>query len=107
MNISLTDTNGTYSIYLSEDFETLDEIISLLVKPVLLAAGFCEAQLDKHFTPDEVELVFKDWGDNEEVAANAAPEAAPKVATKQPPMEKVVCKKVAPAAKQATAKMAG
>lgn len=109
MNISLTASNGTYSIYLKRDFDTLDEIISLLVKPVLLAASFSEAQLDQYFVKEEeFNIVFKGWDDDEEVAANAAPQ--------QPPMEKVVCKKEvfskAPVekkavAKQATARMAG
>ena len=116
MYISLTDTNGSYSISLDRDFETLDETIELLIKPILLAAGFCEAQLDEYFVKeDEFQIVFEGWDDDEEVAANAAPEAAPKVAAKQPPMEKVVCKKVAmkapvekkAVAKQATARMAG
>lgn len=95
MNITLTDTNGTYSISTVEDFVSLEEIIALLVKPILLAASFSEAQLDQYFVKeDEFQIAFECRDDDEEVAANAAPEAAPKVAAKQPPMEKVVCKKV-------------
>lgn len=90
MQITLTDTNGTYSISTVEDFVSLEEIIALLVKPILLAASFSEAQLDDYFInkeKDDFEIIFEGWDDKEEeVAANAAPQ--------QPPMEKAVCKKV-------------
>ena len=110
MYISLTDTNGTYSITLNEDFVTLEEIIALLVKPILLAASFSEEQLDKYFVKeeDEFEIIFEGWTDEEEEEDWEDDE----------PMEKVVCKKVvavAPkvaaekkaVAKMATARMAG
>lgn len=53
MQITLSDNNGDFSIYLKEDFETLDDYIELLVKPVLRAAGFQEASLDKYFVKEE------------------------------------------------------
>jgi len=53
MQITLSDTNGEFSIYLKEDFETIDDYIELLVKPVLRAAGFGEASLDKYFVKEE------------------------------------------------------
>ena len=99
MNITLTDQNGTYSISTNESYDTLDEYIEMLIKPVLLAATFSPALLDKFFVKDwqdcatcpylgsmesEVDGFF-DWDDKEEVAA--------KVAHKEP-----VCKKVAKAA---------
>lgn len=59
MQITLSDTNGEFSIYLKEDFETLDDYIELLVKPVLRAAGFCEPLLDKYFVK-EAPISFAD-----------------------------------------------
>ncbi len=53
MQISLSDTNGLYSISLDNDFETLDEYVELLIKPVLRAAGFGEPLLDKYFVKEE------------------------------------------------------
>jgi hypothetical protein len=105
MNITLTDTNGTFSVTLNEDFYTLDEIISLLVKPVLLAASFSEEQLDKYFVKEEeFQIIFNDWTDEDEEEFTKA-------------MEKAVCKKEAatpkevfskaPVEKKAVAKMAG
>ena len=88
MQISLTDANGSYNIFLEQDFDTLEEIISLLVKPILLAASFSEAQLDKYFVKEEnFQMDFTDWLDDEE--------------------EECVVKKAPTVAKKATAKMAG
>lgn len=53
MHITLTDTNGEFSIYLKKDFEALDDYVELLVKPVLRAAGFSDAALDQYFLKDE------------------------------------------------------
>jgi len=60
MQISLYDTNGDFTITLHDNFETLDDYIELLVKPVLRAAGFQEASLDKYFVKEEP-LSFPDW----------------------------------------------
>ena len=54
MQITLSDTNGEFSIYLKEDFETLDEYVELLIKPILRAAGFQEGSLDKYFVKEGV-----------------------------------------------------
>lgn len=53
MQISLYDTNGDFTITLHDNFEQLEEYIELLVKPVLRAAGFQEASLDKYFVKEE------------------------------------------------------
>lgn len=60
MQITLSDANGEFSIYLKEDFETLDEYVELLIKPILRAAGFGEESLDKYFVKEEP-LSFVDW----------------------------------------------
>lgn len=57
MQISLSDTNGLYSISLDNDFETLDEYVELLIKPILRAAGFGEPLLDKYFVKEEPHTV--------------------------------------------------
>ena len=59
MQITLSDTNGEFSIYLKEDFKTLDEYVELLIKPVLRAAGFQEDSLDKYFVKEGVE--YYNW----------------------------------------------
>ena len=53
MQISLYDTNGDFTITLHDNFEQLEEYIELLVKPILRAAGFGEASLDKYFVKEE------------------------------------------------------
>lgn len=59
MRITLIDANGEFSIYFHNDFETLDEYIELLIKPVLRATGFCEPLLDKYFVK-EAPISFAD-----------------------------------------------
>lgn len=59
MRITLVDTNGGYTISLNNDFETLDEYVELLIKPVLRAAGFQEDSLDKYFVKEGVE--YYNW----------------------------------------------
>ena len=59
MRITLVDTNGGYTISLNNDFETLDEYVELLIKPVLRAAGFQEDSLYKYFVKEGVE--YYNW----------------------------------------------
>ena len=59
MRITLVDTNGGYTISLNNDFETLDEYVELLIKPVLRAAGFQEDSQDKYFVKEGVE--YYNW----------------------------------------------
>lgn len=59
MQITLSDKNGDYAIYLNNDYEQLEEYVELLVKPILRAAGFAEASLDKFFVKEGVE--YYNW----------------------------------------------
>lgn len=40
--IELTDNNGIYTIEVDDSFESIEDYIDFLVRPVLLAAGFSE-----------------------------------------------------------------
>jgi len=53
MQISLTDANGTYSIFLERSFDHMEEYIELLVKPILRAASFSDVVIDKYFVKEE------------------------------------------------------
>jgi len=53
MQISLTDANGTYSIFLNEDFDLMDDYIECLIKPILRAASFSDLSIDKYFVKEE------------------------------------------------------
>jgi len=53
MKISLTDANGTYSIFLNEDFDLMDDYIERLIKPILRAASFSDLSIDKYFVKEE------------------------------------------------------
>jgi hypothetical protein len=48
MKITLTDTNGTYTIEIDKEFVHMEEYIELLIKPVLLAAGFHPDTIKKY-----------------------------------------------------------
>jgi len=52
MSIVLTDSNGTYTVKLDREFVTLEEYIELLVKPVLLAAGFHPDSINRYIDND-------------------------------------------------------
>ena len=46
--ISLTDENGTYTVDSFDPCETLDDMFSRLIIPVLLACGYSRASIDKY-----------------------------------------------------------
>ena len=58
MQISLTDANGTYSIFLENDFDHMEEYIELLVKPILRAASFSDVIIDKYFVKEEEDFFW-------------------------------------------------
>lgn len=70
MQISLYDANGDFTITLHDNFEQLEEYIELLVKPVLRAAGFQEASLDKYFVKEGVEYYNWELGPIEKKATD-------------------------------------
>ena len=49
MYIQFQDTNGIYTISTNQDYETLGDIIEMLIKPVLRAATFSEESINKYF----------------------------------------------------------
>lgn len=79
MQISLTDANGSYNIFLEEDFDTLDQYVELLIKPILRAASFAEGSIDRYFINEDT---MSDWtldfelDDVEKKAACASPKEA-------------------------------
>jgi hypothetical protein len=58
MQISLTDANGSYNIFLEEDFDTLDQYVELLIKPILRAASFGEGAIARYFINEDT---ISDW----------------------------------------------
>jgi hypothetical protein len=60
MFISLTDANGTYSIRTDKDYDTLGDIVDMLIKPVLRAATFSEESISKFFKTEE-EVDQEQW----------------------------------------------
>jgi hypothetical protein len=93
MKISMTDTNGTYTIETNEEYVELGEIIEMLIKPVLLAATFHPATIEKYIPSDTEEM--SDWfvefelDDEDEVVEKKAA-----VAKKAVPLEAVAKKAV-------------
>jgi len=51
--IALPHKNDYSPICPNNDFEILEEYIELFIKPLLRAAGFGEASLDKYFVKEE------------------------------------------------------
>ena len=58
MYITLTDLNGTYSISFNDSFDTIDDYIESLIKPILYAAGFAPSLVDAYIKKDITDYEF-------------------------------------------------
>lgn len=50
MKITLEDTDGIYTIELKDDFCQIQDYVSLLIIPVLKAAGFADGSINKYIS---------------------------------------------------------